>query len=77
MLGIIGEVLEGLDQRFEVTENRMYVVDGLFPRLQVPGAGRPSQVVRVDYDLDLTSEPPRPLPDAVLDELYALVGTAA
>jgi hypothetical protein len=76
MLGVVSGILDTLDQRFEVMENQVYRVDASFPRLAVPNPGRPSQVVRVIYDLDLTGDPPTPLSEADVDSVYASVGAA-
>ncbi|GAA0624489.1 PD-(D/E)XK motif protein [Kribbella sandramycini] len=52
--------------RFTVAERRAYAVDSGFPRLiagDLRAAGVPINVTDVQYTVDLSSEPPVPLPD--------------
>ncbi|GEM_PF-691302 len=61
------------DIRFRVKETHIYQVEGSFPRIIsdtfVQGK-LPSGVVKVDYIIDLTNEPPYPLTEAAVKALY-------
>lgn len=54
-------------RKYRVTENSLYSVDASFPKI-ISGSfieGRmPAGVVRLDYQIDLTGEPPHPLTDS-------------
>ena len=74
-VGFTQDVVGNLAQAFRVTENRLYAVNDDFPRLRLASLPPPPEVTRIDYDLDLTAEPPTPLSSAQSDDVYAMVGT--
>ena len=57
---------------FELRESALYSVDENFPRI-IPSSfvngSAPDRVLRLDYDLDLTTQPPAPL-SSVETEAY-------
>lgn len=62
------------DIRFVVKESLVYPVEDLFPRIvseSFLNGKLPNGVVKVDYTIDLTNEPPYPLTDAAVRSLYA------
>jgi len=66
------------DIRFLVKEHLVYPVEGLFPRIVSDSFSQgklPNGVVKIDYTIDLTNEPPYPLIDAVVKALYQELAT--
>lgn len=65
---------------FRVIEHRVYDVDATFPAVtsrSFIGRQLPAGVMRLRYLLDLSSEPPDPIPKAMLSEVFrAIVGAA-
>ncbi len=52
--------------RYQIKENRVYVVDDNFPRITVnsfKGNILPKNVIDIVYEIDITSEPPIPISD--------------
>lgn len=74
-MGILPADLEQTrDVTFRVVEHRMYVVDDTFPRIVAASFndGRlPSGVLRISYQIDLTTQPPDPLPEEDIPGIYA------
>lgn len=59
--------------RFIVKENRIYAVEGLFPRIVTDSfvqGSLPSGILKLDYTIDLTNEPPYALTDSAVETLY-------
>jgi hypothetical protein len=58
--------------RFNLTESRLYMVDDVFPKI-IPESFKhgtlPPGVMQIRYVIDLTGEPPHPLPNAAWDDL--------
>jgi hypothetical protein len=79
-LGITYETLEASGTAFAVRENLLYPVNDAFPRLNVGDSTPfrlPPQITRVRYDIDLTSQPPAPVPADEMANLYRRLGGAS
>ncbi len=77
-LGFTPDIVSLLDdQRFTVTERRVYQVDDAFPRITASsfvGADLPRGVIAVTYTIDLSVPPPYPL---IEHEASAVIATLA
>ena len=68
------------DIRFVVKENRIYPVEESFPRIVSDSfvQGRlPNGVLKLDYTIDLTNEPPYALPESAVEIIYQELATKA
>ncbi len=68
------------DTRFSVVECRMYSVEENFPRITANsfvGGNLPTGVVKLTYQIDLTGEPPYPLTEDVVEEVYRTIAAKA
>lgn len=65
-------------RRYRAVENRLYAVDDSFPKV-VPtsfnSGAVPPGVLGMRYTVDLTNEPPLPLTDAEIEEIYRALGS--
>lgn len=73
-IGITPDVVEACsDIHFRVDENRFYRVDSSFPRIvsgSFAGGVLPDGVLKVSYQIDLSTEPPVPLGDSEVKTVY-------
>jgi hypothetical protein len=64
--------------RFEVREDRVYRVDESIPKIvasSFAGGGLPAGILSLTYEIDLSLEPPYPLEQADISEVYRKVAT--
>jgi len=67
------------DISFRVHESRIYVVEDGFPRIitkSFTGSTLPKGVLKLGYQIDLSNEPPTPLDENAIEELYIKLDTA-
>jgi hypothetical protein len=73
LLGLDASLVKADVRCFRVLETRLYAVDGAFPKI-VPAsfaAGHvPPGVFHLRYVIDLSAEPPLPIPDAGADAIF-------
>jgi hypothetical protein len=79
-LGVTVDVIAKCeDFRFALQENRVYQVHQDFPRITTSsflGERLPNGVISLSYQIDLTSEPPYPLPAEQIPSLYRRITNA-
>jgi hypothetical protein len=80
-LGFTPDILSLLDdQRFKLSERRVYRVDDAFPRITAEsfvGAGLPRGVTSIIYTIDLSVPPPHPLIEADAEAVIAALAESA
>lgn len=80
-LGFTPDILSLLDdQRFKLSERRVYRVDDGFPRITAAsfvGAGLPRGVTSISYTIDLSVPPPNPLIEADAEAVIAALAESA
>lgn len=77
LLGHAGFTNQTLDQcahlKYEVLEDRVYVVDDLFPKITASsfiGGVLPNGVIKLEYTVDLSAAPPNPLSEKEAAAFY-------
>jgi hypothetical protein len=61
------------DYRFGLVENMIYEINDSFPKLTADSfkeSALPAQVVSLNYQIDLTSTPPSPIPVDQIQDVY-------
>ncbi|MCK6580325.1 MAG: PD-(D/E)XK motif protein [Anaerolineae bacterium] len=80
-LGFTPDILSLLDdQRFKLSERRVYHVDDGFPRITASsfvGASLPRGVTSISYTIDLSVPPPHPLIEANAEAVLAALADSA
>lgn len=78
-LGFTPEIVAGYnDIRFTILENRIYKIADEFPRIvsdSFKNGHVPNGVIAMNYQIDLSSEPPFPLADSEVAAVYGLLAT--
>lgn len=67
------------DMSFRIHESRFYAVEDGFPRITSKSFTKsilPQGVIKINYQIDLSTEPPTPLAEDAIEELYIKLDTA-